>query len=136
MKELTGKSRQYVYKYLKNMRNYGLIRKNGVFWELTVLGREFVSYLDMVSKHNTTCRKKEETSHPKTFKQILIQPWLRDSNLDDTEKAVVEVLVDHYNKTGSKFILVKDHYELAERCKVNPSSLDQALKRLREDNII
>ena len=56
--------------------------------------------------------------------------------LDDIEKAVVEVLIEHYNKTGSKFIMVKDQYELAEKLQVNPSELPNALKNLRQDGII
>ncbi|MCD6240141.1 hypothetical protein J7K27_01265, partial [Candidatus Bathyarchaeota archaeon] len=69
-------------------------------------------------------------------RQIQIEPFLRDCNLDDLEKAVVEVLIEHYNKTGSKFIMVKDQYELAERLNCNPSDLPNALKNLRQDGII
>ncbi|RLI42427.1 hypothetical protein DRO69_10390, partial [Candidatus Bathyarchaeota archaeon] len=57
-------------------------------------------------------------------------------NLDDLEKAVVEVLIEHYNRTGSKFIMVKDQYELAEKLNANPSELPNALKNLRQDGII
>ena len=52
------------------------------------------------------------------------------------EKEVVEMLVNHYNRTGSKFILVKDIYELAEKLNVSPSALPQELKHLRQDNIV
>jgi hypothetical protein len=52
------------------------------------------------------------------------------------EKEVVEVLMKHYNETGSKFILVKDQFELAEKLKANPSEVLEALKNLRQDNII
>jgi DNA-binding Lrp family transcriptional regulator len=52
------------------------------------------------------------------------------------EKEVVEVLMKHYNETGSKFILVKDQFELSEKLKANPSEVLEALKNLRQDNII
>jgi DNA-binding transcriptional regulator YhcF (GntR family) len=52
------------------------------------------------------------------------------------EKEVVEVLMKHYNETGSKFILVKDQFELAEKLKANPNEILEALKNLRQDNII
>jgi DNA-binding Lrp family transcriptional regulator len=52
------------------------------------------------------------------------------------EKEVVEALMKHYNETGSKFILVKDQFELAEKLKANPSEVLEALKNLRQDNII
>jgi DNA-binding Lrp family transcriptional regulator len=52
------------------------------------------------------------------------------------EKEVVEVLLRHYDETGSKFILIKDQFELSEKLKVNPSEILEALKNLRQDNII
>jgi DNA-binding transcriptional regulator YhcF (GntR family) len=52
------------------------------------------------------------------------------------EKEVVEVLMKHYNETGSKFILVKDQFELAEKLGANPGEVVEALKNLRQDNIV
>jgi DNA-binding Lrp family transcriptional regulator len=52
------------------------------------------------------------------------------------EKEVVEMLLKHYNETGSKFILVRDQFELAERLGASPSELLEALRNLRQDNII
>jgi len=145
--EITGKSHPYVWRYLKNMQNYGLTEKNGAFWNLTVLGRDFVNHLDIlynniieyrkkIERKKKESRKKIETSMPKASRQIPIDLWLRSSSFDDLEKEVVEVLVDHYVKTGSKFILVRGVYDLAERLKQNPSALPEALKNLRQDNVI
>jgi DNA-binding transcriptional regulator YhcF (GntR family) len=52
------------------------------------------------------------------------------------EKEVVEMLLKHYNETGSKFILVRDQFELAERLGANPGEILEALKNLRQDNIV
>jgi predicted transcriptional regulator len=145
--ERCGKSQNYVWRYLKNMERYGLALKNGDFWFLTNSGVEFVKYLDVVynniidyrkkierkSKEN---KKKVESYQPKTTKQIPISLWLQNSGLDNVEKEVVEVLLRHYNETGSKFILVKDQFELSEKLKANPSEILEALKNLRQDNII
>jgi DNA-binding Lrp family transcriptional regulator len=145
--ERCGKSQNYVWRYLKNMERYGLVLKNGDFWFLTDSGVEFVKYLDVVynniidyrkkverkSKEN---KKKVESYQPKTTKQIPISLWLQNSGLDNVEKEVVEVLLRHYNETGSKFILVKDQFELSEKLKANPSEILEALKNLRQDNII
>jgi len=160
---ITGKPHFYIWRYLKNMQNYGLVSKNGVFWELTDLGVYFADYLEEVyskiseyrKKVERKCkerRKKEERCNRKSedllcaetpyrkcrrkSRQIQIEPFLRNCNLDDLEKAVVEVLITHYNKTGSKFIMVKDQYELAEKLSCNPSDLPNALKNLRQDGII
>jgi predicted transcriptional regulator len=145
--ERCGKSQNYVWRYLKNMERYGLALKNGDFWFLTDSGVEFVKYLDVVynniidyrkkverkSKEN---KKKVESNPPKTTKQIPISLWLQNSGLDNVEKEVVEVLLTHYSETGSKFILVKDQFELSEKLKANPSEILEALKNLRQDNII
>jgi len=145
--EITGKSRPHVYRYLKNMEIYGLTEKNSPFWNLTDLGISFISHLETLydniiksrkidERKKKESRKKAESYNPKRLKQVPIQLWLQNSSLDDTEKAVVEVLMDHYNKTGSKFLFASGFYELAERLKQNPSLLPQALRKLIEDNII
>jgi hypothetical protein len=145
--EITQKPRNYVYTYLKNMRNYRLAEKNGVFWNLSILGKDFLSYLNIVYNNIIECQKKEErkrkertkkveTSLPKRLKQVRFDLWLQNSNLNDTEKEVVEVLMKHYNETGSKFILVKNQYELAEKLAKHPEILTHALKNLVQDNII
>ena len=129
------------------MERYGLALKNGDFWFLTDSGVEFVKYLNVVynniidyrkkvERKSKEDRKKVESNQPKTTKQIPISLWLQNSGLDSIEKEVVEVLVRHYNETGSKFILVKDHFEFSEKLKTNPSELIEALKNLRQDNII
>jgi len=56
--------------------------------------------------------------------------------LGEIEKAVIEELITHYNNTGSKFILVENQYDLAEKLNCNPSELPNALKTLRENGII
>lgn len=142
-----GKSQNYVWRYLKNMQKYGLAFKNDAFWFLTDSGVEFVKYLDFVYNNITDYRKKVErkskenkkkveNNQSKTTKQIPISLWLQNSGLDHAEKEVVEVLLKHYNETGSKFILVKDLFELAEKLKANPSEVLEALKNLRQDNMI
>jgi len=142
----TGKPANYVRSYLYNMRSYGLAEKRGDLWSLTELGVNFIERLDRKNKSKTKQKKskrrakveqkKSKTSEVKQFKQIPIHLWIQNSSLDDVEKEVVEVLADHYNRTGSKFIHVRDKYELAERCKVNPSALGEALRNLLDDNII
>jgi hypothetical protein len=145
--ERSGKSQPYIHRYLRNLRKYGLAVKNEAFWFLTPKGVEFVKYLDFVNikilkyrkkkeRKKKEDRRKVESNQPKTSKQIPISLWLQNSGLDDVEKEVVEVLLRHYNETGSKFILVKDQFELAERLGATPSEVLEALKNLRQDNII
>jgi len=95
-----------------------------------------IKYRKRVERKSKENRKKVESKQPKTTKQIPISLWLQNSGLDNVEKEVVELLLKHYNETGSKFILVKNQFELAEKLKANPSEILEALKNLRQDNII
>lgn len=143
--EITDKTQPYVRRYLGNMWIYGLVEKDGVLWNLSVLGEDFLSYLNIVynnileyrkkkERKKKDKRKKKESSQPKKAKQVPLLPFTRNLSLDDTERRVVEVLVAHYDETGSKFILVKDKYELAERMGLNPNDIGDALKNLHEDH--
>ena len=150
--DLTGKYRQYINVYLHRMRNYGLVERNGSSCKLTEIGLSFLSYLKSLDNnniHNITLRKqkenikktdrkqKENTSAKKTPKQISIKLWLQESGrtLDDAEKVVVEVLVDHYNKTGSKFYYCEDDYEAARKFGIRPDQVTQVLRNLKEGHI-
>jgi hypothetical protein len=129
------------------MQKYNLVEKKGSYWKLTDQGNSFLFYLQSLDDNNiiiqqkenrkkTFGKQKEDTFSPKRPKQVSIEPWLQNSCLDDVEKVVVEVLVDHCNQTGSKFVFSDGIYDLATKFRVNPSDLPQALRRLVEDNII
>jgi len=149
--EITGKSHSYVWRYLKNMQNYKLVEKNDGFWFLSDIGVNFLRHLNIlynniieyrkiIERKKKDNRKKIESSFTnvkaKTMKQVPISLWLQSSDREHLEKEVVEVLLKHYNETGSKFILVKDQFELSEKLKANPGDIKVALKNLRQDNII
>lgn len=157
--DLTGKYPQYINRYLYNMRNYGLVERNRPYWKLSEEGLSFLSYLKSLdkSKNNKNkniynniynkkdVRKKYERSKkdvrkliPKKAKQLSFSLWVQQSGrtFQDAEKVVVEVLVDHYNRTGGKYFWFSDEYELAERFKVSPSVLPAALRKLNEDRIL
>lgn len=146
----TGKSQKYVYQYLSNMRKYGLTVQDGVFWHLTDLGVAFTEYLkryDSILYNNILeypkkdkrkikeYPKKDKSSTSKKPKQLRISAWLANSSLDDVEGKVVEVLVKHYNETGSPFLYFSDHYEAAEFFGCRPEQIVNAMRRLKQDRI-
>ncbi|MDH5439959.1 MAG: hypothetical protein OEZ48_00310 [Candidatus Bathyarchaeota archaeon] len=148
--DLTGKYPRYISRYLYNMRNYGLVQRNGPYWKLSEEGLSFLSYLESIDididkirkkeeRRKKERRKKEESWTPKKVKQLSFSLWLQDSGrtFQDAEKVVVEVLVDHYNETGSKFLYC-DHYDfdVAEKFKIRPDQVTRVLRKLREDRII
>ena len=145
--ERSGKPRYIVHKYLERLQKYKLADKIDSFWYLTPQGAEFVKYLKIVNRNILECRQKVDrkktesrqkvdTSEPKKLKQVSISLWLQNSDPSQIEKEVVEVLVDHYNKTGSKFILFRDMYDLAEKIRGSPEATFTAIRRLRQDNIV
>lgn len=144
--EKTRKPNNYVSRYLWNMQNYGLVMKNASFWNLTVLGQDFVCYLDresstVVEVRNLNERKKKEERnlHEGLLRKVEFQShfdlWLHKNPLSDVEKVVVDTLIEHYQRTGSKFILVETKYELAERLNQNPGDLEHALRKLFQDRV-
>jgi len=134
--DLTGKYSQYVYSYLRNMRNYGLVEKKGVFWKLTEKGASFLSYLESLNNNILKIRKNKESYDPKRLKQVSFTLWLQNSSLHDAEKEVVEVLMDHYKRTGSKFLYFRDIYDMAERFKIPPDKVNKVLMNLKQDHIV
>jgi len=142
--KITGKKGNYVRPYLYNMRKYGLVEKEGSFWKLTDLGRKLLEHYEsnnIIIESKRRVKEKKKKSKNSTVNKsdsFRISDFLLDLglNLSKIEKAVVEVLIEHYNKTGSKFIMVKDQYELADKLNCNPSDLPNALKNLRENGVI
>jgi len=147
LSERSGKSQPYVHRYLRNLRKYELVRQNDAFWFLTEFGAEFVKYLHIVYNNIIEYRKKkerkkkeerklEESSPPKVLKQVAISLWLQDSDRSRVEKEVVEVLVKHYNETGSKFLYFRDVYHFADNFKIRPDEVNQLLMSLKQDRIV
>jgi len=88
-------------------------------------------------------RKKRERRVKVVFKnkpkQLSIQLFIKNSHrsLSDIEVEVVDILLDHYNKTGSKWIYAHAGLlGLAEHLRVDYDSLGRALLNLRQDGII
>jgi len=144
--EKTQKPANYVSRYLLNMQKYGLVLKTGSFWNLTVLGESFVNYLHHeieieieIRNLNERKTKEEQNLNETILRKVEFQShfdlWLMKNPLSDVEKVVVDTLIEHYQKTGRKFILVETKYELAERLNQNPDDLQQAIRHLYQDGI-
>ena len=149
--EITGKYPQYVNRYLYNLRNYGMVEKNGSLWKITELGLAFLSYIDKTKtyyKHNKKEIRKKEERNKKVIRkkkdqrrtiQTSFEIWLKNyhRSLHDAEKVVVEVLLDHYQKTGSKFIYCQPNvYAIAEKFGIRPDQVNQVLMNLKQDHIV
>jgi len=148
--ELTGKYAQFINVYLNRLRKYGMAEKQGSFWKITEEGLYFLTHLDKighikrqikqkVNRFKTDVKQKVNTSTQNKPKQLSIQLFIKNSHrsLSDIEVEVVDILLDHYNKTGSKWIYAHAGLlGLAERLKVDYDSLGRALLNLRQDGVI
>jgi hypothetical protein len=145
--EQTMKTCRYVNVYLFRLRKYGVAEKNEEFWFLTDFGEYLTDlligqYTDRYRyryKYNTRTTQQQHNNNTTPKKkpvQVSIQAWLRDSSPGDAERGVVDLLVYHFNKTGSKFVLVKDHYAMSELLKINVNDVPDVLTNLRQENII
>ena len=145
--EQTMKTCRYVNVYLFRLRKYGIAVKKEEFWFLTDFGMYLTDLLIGLRpyryryryKYNTTTTTTQQhnnTSQPKKPRQVSIEAWLRDSQFGDAERTVVEVLVEHYNRTGSKFFYCPTVYDIAERFHVNPGLVNQTLMSLKQDHLV
>jgi len=137
--ELTGKYAQFINVYLNRLRKYGMAEKQGSFWKITEEGLYFLTHLDKIGHIKRQIKQKENTSTQNKPKQLSIQLFIKNSHrsLSDIEVEVVDILLDHYNKTGSKWIYAHAGLlGLAERLKVDYDSLGRALLNLRQDGVI
>jgi len=135
----TGESTRYVYRYLKNMSDYGLVRVEDYVWYVTDVGSSLLS-LTQVERRKKEGRKKVERKKKERsirFRisgQIKLDPWLRMHSLGDCEKEVVDTLISHLNQTGTPFLYLSNHEQLSGR--YDPNLLQGALQRLRQEGII
>lgn len=139
--EQTMKSCRYVNVYLNNLRKYGIASKYDDFWLLTDSGECLTSLLcrdrdrDRYKTRTKQQQNNNKTSVPKRRFQVSIQSWLRETSPSDAERVVVDMLVDHYNRTGSLYVYVPDHYALADMLKMNVEDILAAFPKLKQDHV-
>jgi len=149
--DLTGKDSNTVNRYLYNLRKYGYVQKDRHFYKITEIGVAVLNLHNIHNIHNIQKYErnmkvigkkyernmKDKKSSKKAFqKQISLELWLQSCDLSEKEKEVVEVLVDHYRKTGSKFLYFNTQFDFAERFKVDPDTAREVIKNLKQDGII
>jgi len=148
MAEQTMKSCRYVNVYLNRLRKRGIALKNEGFWCLTDFGKYLVDVLSRDrdrdrDRYNTRITQQQHNNNTritqkqaKVLKQVAISLWLQDSDRSRAEKEVVEVLVKHFNETGSKFLYFRDVYHFADKFKVRPDEVNQLLMSLKQDRVV
>lgn len=145
--EQAMKSSRYINVYLNRLRTYGVAQKRDEFWFLTDFGKHLTNFLIGLRpdryryryKYNTSITQeqhKNNTSRKAKPRQLSLAVWTRNCSLGEAERGVVDMLVAHYNKTGSKYILVKDHYALSDMLSINVDTCVNAITNLRQDHMV
>jgi len=83
---------------------------------------------------STTLRPQFDNTKTTLQKQLTLEKAFQRLNLNDCEKEVVEVLLAHYNRTGSPFKYVNYLEEL--QLDYSSQILQEAIRKLRQDNVI
>jgi len=83
---------------------------------------------------STTLRLQFDYTKTTLPRQLTLEKAVKRLNLNDCEKEVVEVLLAHYNRTGSPF----KYINYLEDLQLDYSSqiLQEAIRKLRQDNVI
>jgi len=164
LSEITDKPLRYLSVYLSRLKKYGLIDGDGAYWTLNDEGLWILSLLSSRKKKNKILSRRLETppliksrrtenytrnskhgtlgnssQHLATVdnigtRQLTLEKAVQRFNLNDCEKEVVEVLLAHYNRTGSPFIYVDYIEDL--RLTYEGAVLQHAIQKLKQDNII
>jgi hypothetical protein len=145
--EKVDRGSNFVRPYLYRLRKYGVTAKEEEMWFLTdfgdyltdlLIGQETDRYRYRYKSNTRVTQEKHKsnTSQPKSLRQISLDAWSLNCDLGEAERGVVDMLVAHYNKTGSKFLLVKDHYALSNMLSINVDTVVDAVTKLRQDHLI
>ena len=139
----TMKKNVYVRQYLYRLRKYGIASKHEDFWFLTDFGKYLTSIVcrdrdrdrDRSNTRVTEEIQKSNTRVTLHTVQSHFDVWLHNSDLGTKEKEVVEVLLEHFKKTGSKFLYFSSIYDVAERFKMSPDQVNQVFMNLKQDHV-
>jgi len=137
----TGESTAYIRRYLRNMLNYGLVHVDDYVWHITDLGSSLLSLTQRERKEKEERKKRERKKKERSIHfrvsslvhgQIRLDTWLREHSLSECEKEVVDMLVAHFNQTGTPF-LYPSQDQLGNQ---DPKTLQAALQHLRQEGIV
>lgn len=137
----TGISQRVIYQYCLRGYHRGILeRKEHWGWSVSPFG---LLVLSLTTTTTTTANTKlTQTLHKantkltQTSRQLDLTAFTSREDLTDPDRSVVVELTDHYERTGVKFRLFKDEYDLAEAMKIAVQDVLPTLRHLREEGCI
>src|SRR5450756_212818 len=137
----TGISPRVVYQYCLRGYHRGILeRKEGWGWSASPLG---MLVLSLTTTTTTTANTKltQPLHNPNTTltqnpRQLNLAAFTSRSDVTEPDRSVVVELTGHYERTGVKYRLFKDEYELAEAMHIAVQEVLPTLRHLREEGCV
>lgn len=137
----TGLSPADVWQYCKRGARRGIFdTKESWGWSASPLG---MLVLSLVSTTTTTIDTKQtqhrhniDTKPTQPPRQLNLTAFTSREDITETDQKVVVELTGHYERTGVKYRLFKDEYELADAMDIPVIDVLPTLRHLREEGCI
>lgn len=139
--ERTGISVNDVGQYCRRGYRSGIIeRKERWGFSASPLGMMVLSLFSTTTTTTDTTktqlRHKGDTKGTQKSRQLDLAAFTSREDITDPDRSVVVELAAHYERTGVKFRLFTDQYEIAEAMKISVGELLPTLRHLREEGCI
>ncbi|MEM4406204.1 MAG: hypothetical protein QXS68_04085 [Candidatus Methanomethylicaceae archaeon] len=101
------------------------------------LDNDKITIRQRLDNDKITIRQRLDNDDHQKQHQLHITSWLKSNHLTDCERVVVEVLVEHFNRTGSPYFYITSPEDLYQHgVNFTPEVVASAIKKLREDGIV
>lgn len=115
-------------------------RKESWGWSVSPLGMLVLSVVTTTTTirdtKGTEQGHKRDTKGTQSSRQLNLAAFTSREDITETDQKVVVELTEHYERTGVKYRLFKDEYELADAMKIPVVDVLPTLRHLREEGCI
>jgi hypothetical protein len=137
----TGISCRVVWGYCKRGYDCGIFhRKENWGWCASPSGMLVLSILTTttttVNTKSTQSQHKVNTRSTQPPRQLNLATFTSSKDFEESDRNVVVVLAEHYERTGVKYRLFQDEYEIAESMHIAVQDVKPTLRHLREEGCI
>jgi len=136
-----GMSSDDVAHYCRRGYRRGIIeRKERWGWFVSPLGMLVLSLTTTTTTTKDTNRTqtghKQDTTRTQPLRQLNLATFTSREDITESDRSVVVELTGHYDRTGVKYRIFKDEYELADAMDIAVPEVLPTLRHLREEGCI